>query len=104
MKDSPRDGPSGEDLTSPGRRMENLLDQLHARTRLVRDAWQAGESASLKMLAGQLAALAEGTGNDAIVKSAAELEGVLLAEEAEASAICERIEALIQQCRKAAQE
>lgn len=103
MKDAPREGPSGEDFASPGRRMENLLDQLRARTRLVHDTWQAGEAARLRMLAGQLADLAEGTGNSAIVESAAELEGVLLAEEAEASAICERVEALIQQCRKAAE-
>jgi hypothetical protein len=82
--------------------MENLLDQLQLQTRRVRDTWQAGEAARLRVLAGQLAALAEGSGHGVIGRTAAELEAVLLAEEAEASALCERIEALIQQCRQAA--
>jgi hypothetical protein len=82
--------------------MENLLDQLQVQTKRVRDTWQAGEAARLRILAGQLAALAEGSGHSVISSSATELEAVLLAEEAEASALCERIEALIQQCRQAA--
>lgn len=82
--------------------MENLLDQLQLQTRRVRDTWQAGEAARLRVLAGQLAALAEGSDHGVIGRTAAELEAVLLAEEAEASALCERIEALIQQCRQAA--
>ena len=86
----------------PARRMENLLDQLQVQTRRVRDTWQAGEAARLRILAGQLAALADDSGHDVISHSAAELEAVLLAEEAEASALCEKIEALIQQCREAA--
>ena len=88
----------------PARRMENLLDQLQLQTRRVRDTWQAGEAARLRILAGQLAAMAEGNGHDVISDSAAELEAVLLAEEAEASALCEKIEALIQQCRQAASD
>jgi hypothetical protein len=88
----------------PARRMENLLDQLQVQTRRVRDTWQAGEAARLRVLAGQLAALADGSGHDVISTSAAELEAVLLAEEAEATALCEKIEALIQQCRRAATE
>ena len=88
---------------SPTRQMEKLLDQLQERTALVRESWQAGEAARLRMLTGQLASLAEGSGNEAVTETAAELESVLLAEEAEASAMCERIEALIHQCKKAAQ-
>ncbi len=84
------------------RRMENLLDQLQAQTRLVRDTWQAGEATRLRILAGQLAALADDGGQQAITETANEIEAVLLAEEAEAATICEKIEALIQQCRQAA--
>ncbi len=103
-KDAPNDGGRGgrpSDL-SPARQLENLLEQLERRTRFVRETWHAGEASRLKMLAGQLASLAEGSGNAAICESAAELESLLLAEEAEASAICERVEALILQCKKAA--
>jgi hypothetical protein len=85
--------PHGPGDTSPDRRMENLLEQLQVQTRRVRDTWQAGEAARLRVLAGQLASLAEGAGHSAIV---------LLAEEAEASAMCEKIEALIEQCKHAA--
>jgi hypothetical protein len=82
--------------------MENLLEQLQVQTTRVRDTWQAGEAARLRVLAGQLASLAEGAGHSVISRTAAELEAVLLAEEAEASAMCEKIEALIQQCKQAA--
>ena len=94
--------PHGPGDLSPNRRMENLLEQLQVQTGRVRDTWQAGEAARLRVLAGQLAALAEGAGHSAISQSAAELESVLLAEEAEASAMCEKIEALIEQCKQAA--
>ena len=94
--------PHGPGDLSPDRRMENLLDQLQVQTRRVRETWQAGEAARLRVLAGQLTALAEGAGRSAIIRSAAELEAVLLAEEAEASAMCEKIEALIEQCKRAA--
>jgi len=82
--------------------MENLLEQLQVQTGRVRDTWQAGEASRLRVLAGQLASLAEGAGHSAIIQSAAELEAVLIAEEAEASAMCEKIEALIEQCKQAA--
>jgi hypothetical protein len=82
--------------------MENLLDQLQAQARRVRDTWQAGEGARLRVLAGRLASLAQGSGSLAVSETAAELEAVLLAEEAEASATCEQIEALILQCKEAA--
>lgn len=85
-----------------GARIENLLDQLRAQTRSLGETWHAGEDDRLRNLAGQLAALAEGSSNAGIRDHAAELEQLLLAEESEASAICERIEYLIQQCKKAA--
>ena len=93
------DGPADY---SPRRQIENLLDQLLAQTRRLRDTWEAGEASRLRLLAGQLASLAQGQGNATIGDAAAELEALLLAEEAEASAMCERVEALIGQCRKAA--
>ena len=83
--------------------MENLLNQLQAQTRRVRDTWEAGEIVGLRILANELAALAEGAGVNAISESAAQIEAVLLAEEAEASAMCEKIESLILQCKLAAE-
>ena len=94
--------PHGPGDLSPDRRIANLLDQLQVQTRQVRETWQAGEAASLCVLAGQLASLADDAGRSAISRSAWELEADLLAEEAEASAICEKIEALIEQCKRAA--
>jgi hypothetical protein len=85
---------------SPRRQIENLLDQLQAQTRRLRDLWDAREASQLRILAGQLSQAAEG--DAAISGSAAEIEAMLLAEEAEAAAMCERVEALIGQCRKAA--
>ncbi len=88
---------------SPGtHQIETLLDQLHTQTRSIGEVWHAGETARLRVLAGQLSALAEGSGNQGICESAAEIEAVLHAEEAEAAAVCERIEALILECKKAA--
>ncbi len=87
---------------SPRRQIENLLDQLQAQTRWLRDLWDAGEASRLRLLAGQLASVAQGEGDAAISGSASEIEAMLLAEEAEAAAMCERVEALISQCRKAA--
>lgn len=94
-KDKPRRRPTAEGL-------EKLLGELQEHTRNIGDSWQSGESARLRMLAGQLASLAAGSGNAAVSELAAELESMLIAEEAEASAICERVESLIQQCKKAA--
>ena len=93
------DGPADY---SPRRQIENLLDQLQAQTKRLRDTWEAGEGSRLRLLVGQLASLTQGQGSAVISHSAAELEALLLAEEAEASAMCERVEALIGQCRKAA--
>ena len=89
-------------LISPARRIENLLDQLQSQTKMVRDTWEAGEAARLRILAGELASLADGSGRAAVSDSASELEAMLIAEEAEASAMCERIEALIHRCKQAA--
>ncbi len=87
---------------SPSTQIENLLDQLHAQTRSLGEIWHAGEADRLRSLAGQLTALADESARATIHQYASELESLLLGEEAEASAICERIEYLILQCKKAA--
>ncbi len=81
--------------------IETLLDQLHAQTKSVGDSWREGEASRLRMLAGQLAAMADGSGDSSLGEWAEELQTLLMAEEAEVSATCEKIEALILQCRKA---
>lgn len=86
-------------------RIENLLDQLHAQTKAVGDSWREGEASRLRLLAGQLSAMtggSDGSGEASIREWAQELEMLLLAEDAEVSATCEKIEALILQCRNAA--
>jgi len=87
---------------SPGLQIENILGQLHAQTKSLGEIWDAGEADQLRNLAGQLAALAGASSSDDIREYAMELEALLLGEEAEASAICERIEFLILECKKAA--
>ncbi len=87
---------------SPRSEIENILDQLHAQTKSLGEIWHAGEADHLRNLAGQLAALAGSSSSAAIREYAMELEALLMGEEAEASAICERIEYLILECKKAA--
>ena len=86
----------------PASQIENLLDQIHAQTRSLGEIWHAGEADQLRNLAGQLAALAGSSSSAGIREYAMELESLLLGEEAETSAICERIEHLILECKKAA--
>ena len=88
---------------SEGTRIENLLDQLLAQTKSVGDAWREGEASRLRLLAGQLAAMADGSGRSSLGEWAQELNTLLLAEDAEVSATCEKIEALILQCREASE-
>ncbi len=87
---------------SPASQIENLLDQLHEQTRSLGEIWHAGEADHLRNLAGQLTALAGASSGADIREYAMELESLLMAEEAETSAICERIEYLILQCKNAA--
>ncbi len=87
---------------SPGSEIEKLLEQLHAQTKSLGEIWHAGEADQLRNLAGQLAALAGASSSADIREYAMELESLLMGEEAEASAICERIEYLILECKKAA--
>jgi hypothetical protein len=86
----------------PALQIEILLEKLQEQTSSLGDIWHAGEADQLRNLAGQLAALARAPSGAQIREYAMELESLLMAEEAEASAICERIEYLILQCKKAA--
>ncbi len=87
---------------SPGSEIERLLEKLQAQTRSLGEIWYAGEADQLRNLAGQLAALAGASSSADIREYAMELEALLMGEQAEASAICERIEYLILECKKAA--
>lgn len=82
--------------------IEILLEKLQEQTSSLGEIWHAGEADQLRNLAGQLAALASASSGPDIREYAMQLESLLMAEEAEASAICERIEYLILQCKKAA--
>lgn len=82
--------------------IEILLEKLQEQTSSLGEIWHAGEADQLRNLAGQLAALANASSGPDIREYAMQLESLLMAEEAEASAICERIEYLILQCKKAA--
>jgi hypothetical protein len=81
---------------------ERLLEALESHAGSMRESWPAGDEAGLLALAGRLVSLAERSGDADLGASAADLEAMLVAQEAEASALCERVEALIQQCRRAA--
>ena len=80
-------------------RLENLLGQLQGHSNNIHDLWQAGEAAQLKLLAGQLKSLTCESDHRLIGEMADELDSLLLGEEAEVSALCEKIEALIHLCR-----
>ncbi len=78
-------------------RLEGLLERLREQSHRFRDAWQAGEATRVEAIAGSLGEAARGCANPVIAK---ELEAMLLQEEAETSAMCEKVEALIQLCRE----
>ncbi len=80
-------------------RLENLLGQLQGHSSNIHDLWQAGEAAQLKLLSGQLRDLTCESDHRLIREMADQLDSLLLGEEAEASALCEKIEALIHLCR-----
>ena len=94
--------PHGPKRTSPGsiEHVEDLLAELERRVGKVRDAWQSGEAAQARAIAGELLNMTRASSRDDVSRSAAEIEQMLLAEEAEASALCEKVEALIALCRR----
>jgi hypothetical protein len=90
-------GSGGRGPTSAIRRLEELLGKLRENSRRFRDEWQAGETTRVEAIAGQVSEAARREANPVI---ATELEAMLLQEEAETSAMCEKVEALIQLCRR----
>ncbi|MCI0363480.1 MAG: Hpt domain-containing protein [Phycisphaerales bacterium] len=80
---------------------EFFISELQDRVQALDHAWHAGDQASLRTMSQQLKDAAQGFGYPAITESAAQLEAALLAEQAEISAIGEKVEALIALCRRA---
>lgn len=78
-------------------RLEELLEKLREQSHRFRDACQTNEATRFEAVAGQLGDVERSCANPAVAK---ELEAMLLQEEAETSAMCEKVEALIQLCRR----
>ena len=88
------------DSNSAIRRLEELLGKLQEHSARFRHTWHAGEATRRELFAGQIGALANGCSDVTMRESAEELEAMLLQEEAATSAMCEKVEALIQLCRR----
>lgn len=78
-----------------------FLSELEVRMKAMREASESGDNARLRDLAHQIQGAAGGYGFPGITSLAAELESTLKAQEAEASDIAEKTEALIALCRRA---
>ena len=72
-------------------RMEAILEDLGRQATRLHERWDLAAVVRLQRLLRELAALSDGQ----VRRSAAELEALLLGEEAEASALCEKVEALV---------
>jgi HPt (histidine-containing phosphotransfer) domain-containing protein len=79
-----------------------FVGELRARVTALRESWDGGDRRQLQRFAHQLNGAAGGYGFPAITSAAGDLEQALLAEEAELSDLQEKVEALIQLCRRAA--
>ena len=82
--------------------IEYFVSELGDRTQTLADAFEAGNLAQIRSIAHQLKGAAGGYGFAAISATAAELEHALKAGEPETSALAEKVEALLQICRRAA--
>ena len=96
---SQKDDPQGPKTLRPGdpheaSTVECLLQELRACADSVGESWPIGEATRLGLLASELKVRAQESGKSAVCAAAAELEAALLAEEAQASAMCEKVEAL----------
>ena len=78
-----------------------FVDELDHRVAAIRHAYHAEDAAELRRLSHQLKGAAGGYGFDPIGDAAARLEYELLHDEAELSALSERVEDLISCCRSA---
>lgn len=82
--------------------IEFFVDELKDRVSTIESAWQTGDERRLREMAHQLKGAASSYGYPDITHSAAELEGELLAEQAELSSVAEKVEDLVSLCRRAA--
>jgi len=78
-----------------------FVDELDRRVDAIREAYLAEDAATLQRISHQLKGAAGGYGFDPIGDAAARLEYELLHDEAELSALAERVEDLISCCRSA---
>lgn len=82
--------------------IEFFLEQLEQRAGAIQAAFSQGQANELGVLAHQLKGAAAGYGFPSLGACAGELETLVKACEADASAVAERVEDLIGLCRRAA--
>ena len=76
--------------------LDKIIDELERGVDKLGERWQAAAAQRLRRLARELAEATDAEVRD----SAIALESMLLGEEAETSALCEKVEALIRSCRR----
>jgi hypothetical protein len=76
--------------------LDKMVDELIRHTDKLRKRWETSASQRLRRLAREFAKATDAEVRD----SAVALESMLLSEEAEASALAEKVEALIQSCKR----
>lgn len=84
--------------------IEYFVGEMQNRIEVINQAWQSDNRALLQRLAHQLKGAAAGYGFPQITDAASLLEACLVAEEAELSSVQERVEALLDLCRRASAE
>lgn len=82
--------------------VEYFVSQMQERAAAIQSAFQTGDETRLREIAHQLKGAAACYGYPSITHSAAELESCLMAEEAELSALSEKVQDLLTLCRRAA--
>jgi HPt (histidine-containing phosphotransfer) domain-containing protein len=81
--------------------VETFLDQVQERIDALRDAFEIGEDDTVRAVLGEIRGGGSGCGFPDIAACAAEMQHALDAGEAEASAVSEQLEELINLCRRA---
>ena len=81
--------------------IEYFLSELKDRVGRLEHAWMLGDHERLRQVAQQLKGAAGGYGFPTITNTAADLEFSLTSEQAEISALAEKVEALISICKRA---
>jgi len=77
------------------------VEELQARVRRLSETWEAENAEELRVLAQELRSAARGSGLPSLRACAAEFEQLLVAEQAEASALTEKLEEFIRLCKRA---